>query len=359
MISRIRLQQFRSYADASFEFGPGVNIIVGPNASGKTNLMEAVCTAALGGSFRARDGELPSIGAEWARLDAATSAEPAMPFDRVVKFKTNTQGQTRKSFEIDEKPYQRLSMQKTLPAVVFEPSHLLMLTAGPELRRNFLDGLIEQMVPGYATARMHYRRALTQRNALLKQGEAIARPNMFVWNLRLSELGGRLAAHRLRLIERLNEAMPDIHRELAGHEEPVEIEYYSKCDPAQYESSLLERLEGNISRDCMIGFTTSGPHRDDLIVRLRGHGIAETASRGENRTLVLALKVIELRLLEEVRGVAPLLLLDDVFSELDRSRRHSLTRYLETHQTFITTTDADIMQGRAEVAAELITLGER
>ena len=337
MLDTIRLQNFRSYRDDSFELGPGVNIIVGPNASGKTNLLEAILVVARGGSYRAKDSELIRFEAPWARLVAGFQDT-----ERIVKLEPQD-GSVKRSFEINEQSFQRLSLQKSIPIVLFEPNHLTLLTGSPEQRRNFLDDLIEQTVPGFSTTKRLYRRVLAQRNALLKKGYQTASKQVFVWNLRLSELGGKIAQERAKLIDAINQHATETYQGLSNTDAVVTFAYNSACTLAQYETSLLHALEKNLERDCLIGHSGAGPHRDDMRVLLNGWPADETASRGETRTVVLMLKVIELRLLTEARGMTPLLLLDDVFSELDGKRRHALTSYLQPYQTFITTTDADVV----------------
>lgn len=337
MLDTIRLQHFRSYGNDSFEFGPGVNIIVGPNASGKTNLLEAILVVSRGGSYRAKDSELISFEEPWARLEAGLPDS-----ERIVKLE-RVNGAVKRSFEINEQVFQRLSLQKTLPIVLFEPNHLSLLTGSPEQRRTFLDDLIEQTVPGFGTTKRLYKRVLSQRNALLKRGYQQARQQVFVWNLRLSELGGKIALERGKLIEAINQYATETYQGLSSTKATVAFTYESTCSLEQYETNLLHALEKNLERDCLIGHTGAGPHRDDMRVLLNGRPAEETASRGETRTIVLMLKIIELQFLTEARGVTPLLLLDDVFSELDGKRRHALTSYLEHYQTFITTTDADVV----------------
>src|SRR6185436_8094724 len=164
MITDLRLQHFRSYKDAAFELGPGVNIIVGPNASGKTNLLEALLVLGRGNSYRAKDAELVMFKKEWARLDADLPDSK-----RVVKLQPTPDGKVAKTFEIDGQSVSRLTTARSLPIVLFEPNHLLLLNSSPELRRTFLDDLLEQTVPGFGATRRHYKRVLAQRNTLLKR----------------------------------------------------------------------------------------------------------------------------------------------------------------------------------------------
>lgn len=336
MITAIRLQHFRSYTDDSFELSAGVNIIVGANASGKTNLLEAVLVNCLGGSYRAKDTEMLAHNAPWARVDAVTQEGT-----RTVKFEPHQLG-VKKTYEINNQKLQRLSLQKTIPVVLFEPNHLLILTGSPDLRREYIDTLLEQSVPGFGLLRKQYRRALAQRNALLKHGSATTQ--LFAWNIRLSELGGQIARERIALVSQLNQTIQELYRSLAhAPGATVAVHYQTACVAAQYSSDLLHKLEAHTTKDIERGFTSYGPHRDDLSIVLNGHPALLSASRGETRTLLLTLKIVELHILEQARGKKPLLLLDDVFSELDGARRHALTTYLERYQTFLTTTDADIV----------------
>lgn len=338
MVTDLRLQHFRSYDDASFEASPGVNIIVGPNASGKTNLLEALLVLAAGSSYRARDLDLVAFGEDWARIDADLPDH-----HRTVKLQVAGADKVTKTFEIDEQPLPRLTQQRSLPVVLFEPNHLLLLNSSPELRRTFLDDLLEQTVPSFGATRRHYKRVLAQRNTLLKKQPRDLKEQLFVWNIRLSELGGQIVRERLRLVEWFSERVQELYGRLAQKEYEIALAYVAQFPHAQYETALLHKLESSTEQDALRGFTAHGPHRDDLQVEIDGHAVQEAASRGETRTLVLALKILELQLLKEIRGTSPLLLLDDVFSELDGKRRQGLTSFVVDFQTFITTTDADMV----------------
>jgi DNA replication and repair protein RecF len=349
MITDLRLQQFRSFKDASFELSPGVNIVVGPNASGKTNLLEAILVLARGSSYRARDTDLISFEKPWARLDGHSEASG----QRTVKLLREPSPD--KLFEIDSKPFKRLSRQHAWPVVVFEPNHLQMLAGGPERRRDYLDDLLEQTQPGYGTIRRQYRRALAQRNSLLKHPHTTAE-QLFPWDVRLSQLGGQIARARHDLVEQINAALPTLYKQLSQAKTAVSAIYDNRWPIGSYESALLKRLEAGHADDRLRGFTGAGPHREDLLVTFDGHPSQEVASRGEVRTAVLALKIIELQLLQAARDQAPLLLLDDVFSELDGARRHALTDHLASYQTFITTTDADIVLKHFTAKSNVVAL---
>ncbi len=337
MIDDIRLQHFRSYEDASFEFGPGVNIIVGPNGSGKTNLLEAIQIITIGKSYRVQDTELLQFEAPWFRLDAHLDSGAQ---SRVIKFVT-TARQT-KSYELNDKPYRSLKLEQTVPTVLFEPNHLFLFQGSPDLRRNYLDDILEQITPGFEGFRKQYRRVLRQRNALLKRG-AVSERELFPWNLRLSELGAVIARERQRLVQLFDGELAALYGLISHGKKHVRMTYEMRFPAETYETHLLHKLESSLEHDIARGFTAYGPHREDIALLFDEHPAAEVASRGEVRTAVLALKILELKQLEEARGATPILLLDDVFSELDGTRRRALTTYLQKYQTFLTTTDADVV----------------
>jgi DNA replication and repair protein RecF len=350
-ISSIRLQNFRSYTDESFEFEHGVNIIVGPNASGKTNLLEAVLVLSRGSSYRVRDSELVQFNKPWVRLDSYFESQ-----NRVVKIEEKN-GKFDKTYEIDNKQYKRLSLERSIPLVYFEPNHLQFITRGPDQRRDYIDDLLERSQVGFKALSANYRRVLAQRNALLKLGRIIAQAQLFAWNVRLSELGTKIAEARVELITELNQGISGTYSKIARKESKIELFYDTQFPIEQYASRLLNKLETSTQTDLERGFTAYGPHREDISFYLNEQPMNLTASRGETRSLVLALKIFELDLIENTRGQKPIFLLDDVFSELDGARRHALVDYLKDHQTIITTTDADAIIEHFTDANKIIPLG--
>lgn len=334
----LRLQHYRSYQDASFELGAGVNIVVGPNAAGKTNLLEAIMVASVGKSYRARDINLMKTGADWARIDLHTSENTL----RTVKLQTDPSGKVHKTFEIDKKIFKRLPLVQRQPTILFEPNDLQLVESEPSLRRNYFDNIIEQYIPGYEKNRSQYKRVVAQRNALLKQGGNID-SQIFAWSLRLVDLGEKLITERLKLLEQINKNLTQTYSAIAGSKTTVRIEYESSIGLDGYSSKLLKKLESSQALDMQRGFTGNGPHRDDFTIYIKSQPALQSASRGEIRTLLLSLKIIEMKILEDESGVRPLLLLDDVFSELDGARRRALTEFLKDYQTIITTTDADLV----------------
>jgi len=352
VISSLRLQNFRSYKDASFEFNEGVNIIIGPNASGKTNVLEGLLYVCIGGPFRALDKENIRHRTSWARLDSITNTNQT----RTLKIK-RIDGGAQKEFVIDGQPTKNLSFADTIPVVLFEPDDLQQLTTSPERRRDFIDSILQQLDAEFKQQQRDYGRALAQRNRLLKNGHHVAKETIFAWNIRLSELGGQIVAKRLELINRLNKGLGESYSRLANKKHRVQLAYQSDVPQTQYASQMLKHLEKTFESDLLRGFTSVGPHRDDIQISINKIPIYHHASRGETRTTLLALKIQETRLLEKAREQRPLLLLDDVFSELDGARRQALTEFIKDYQSFITTTDADVVSKKFTKAARLITLG--
>lgn len=352
MIASLRLQNFRSYQDSSFEFSNSVNIIVGPNASGKTNILEGLVYVCRGTAFRALDRENIRRGETWARLDGLTTANQM----RTIKL-THQGNLVQREVLLDDVAKKRLPVFDTIPVVLFEPDDLQLLTTSPDRRRSFLDTILSQTDPEFARHQKAYVRALAQRNRLLKSGRGLAKDTMFVWNIRLSELGGQLVTKRLELIDKLNQGLDQRYSKLANKKHRVSVAYQSTLPPQQYASEMLKQLELKTDKDMLRGFTSVGPHRDDIEITINDTPIHHHASRGETRTTLLSLKIQETSLLETVRGIKPLLLLDDVFSELDGARRKALTSFVKDYQSFITTTDADVVQHGFTQQTNIITMG--
>ncbi len=337
-LSGIRLQNFRSYKDETFELEPGVNIIVGPNTSGKTNLLQALSLICVGKTSRLKDRELVRFKQKWARIDCGQESD-----GRSLKLEITSDGKTKTTFVINSHTSSKLPFRLHLPVVLFEPNHLQLLVGSPSLRRDFLDDLIEQLAVDYGSIRRKYSRVLTQRNNLLKKAGRSAKNQIFPWDIRLSELAGQIVKERSTLVDKFNESIPGLYNKLSRAKTSIELVYQSTLPPANFQSRYLKTLEKNFETDVLRGFTEVGPHRDDLIALVDDHPAMEVASRGEMRTLLLALKIMEVRLIEDSSGQKPILLLDDVFSELDGARRRALTKFLKEYQTFITTTDADVV----------------
>lgn len=337
MITSIQLYNYRSFDDLSLEFEPSVNIIIGPNASGKTNIIEAILVSLQGRSYKSVDSNLINNKKEWARIEMLTHDNK----QRTIKIAQDN-NTSNKEMMIDGTTYKRLPQRHKLPVVLFEPDQLQNINKSPELRRSLLDDLLEQIEPDFAKTKRDYYRTLAQRNTLLKNPKQ-ARETIFAWNIRLSELGAVIARNRIQLIEQVNEKLPDIYSEIAHNKHSIKIDYMSDVAASSYANDMLKQLEQVLEKDIERGFTTKGPHRDDVIFLLDDEPIKDVASRGEIRTTLLAFKIIEAKILEKKTHSRPVMLLDDVFGELDGQRRKILAEILKDYQAFITTTDADVV----------------
>lgn len=343
-INSIELTNFRSYEGVTFELHPAVTLVVGPNASGKTNLLESLYVLASTRSFRAKDRDLIRHEQDYFRIVARGEYEYALGVER-------TNASIRKQVTHDGVKRSLVSHIGQLQVTLFEPTDLQLVTGAPESRRRYLDFILCQTDRAYLKTIHLYRRALKHRNTLLDGFEiGLIKDQIFTWDVQLAELAQEMYARRTRLLGALNASLPRLYGDIAGSQELVELEYLPSVEGESYGSAFLDALTRNLPRDLAAGFTTIGPHREDFAVTFKGSPVETVASRGEVRTLVLALKLAELDYAEKQTGVRPLLLLDDVFSELDRDRRGYLIERLAGHQTVITTTDADAVT--REVAAD-------
>lgn len=349
-LTDIRLQNYRSYSDSSFELSPEVNIVVGPNAAGKSNLVESLLLVLSAQAYRGKK-DLIKNNKSWARIDAHTDKNEL----RTLKI-TEENSKPEHIYEIDKRIYKRLPFSQKQPVVLFEPNNLFLLQDDPSARRAYFDQLISQNVSEHTSVLLKYKRALAQRNTLLKNNPDDA-SQLFVWSLRLSELADKIVSGRLRIIEEINKQISQTYSEIARKKYTLRIDYKSSVPTGgNYSAQLLKKLETSTFEDKMKGFTSHGPHRDDFLVFLNENPASGYASRGEIRTIILTLKIIQLRLLEQTTNKKPLFLLDDVFSELDGSRRKSLTNYIQNYQSVITTTDADIVQKSFSQKTQIIAL---
>lgn len=324
--------------------------MVGPNATGKSNLIEALLLVANGVRYRGKNG-LIKHGSSWARIDVHTAKNSS----RTVKIISDNNQTNTPEYVIDNKGYKRLPYTQKQPTVMFEPNNLLLLHGEPQNRREYIDNLSSQTTSGFNSELLKYKRTLAQRNALLKSRN-IDNTQLFVWNIRLSEIAETIIKQRLSTIGLINKRLSGTYSSISNKKSELKLIYKTPLKTDNYSASLLNKLEKNIETDKERGFTTSGPHREDFEVFYNKEPVSVVASRGETRTLLLALKIIELEVLEEKTDNPPLLLLDDVFSELDGTRRKALTKFLDKYQTIITTTDADIILKNFSQNCQIIPL---
>lgn len=349
-IARLELTGFRSYEQLTLEPPPGPQVVFGPNAAGKTNLLEAMVVLASGASHRgASDADLVAWRADVARLEGRIEHPRGAPDTLEVAFgrgvsSAGAVGPARKRIRVNGIPRRAASLAGGLRVVLFAPEEMLLVVGPPALRRAALDMLGSARSPAYRRSLALYGRALAQRNSLLRRiREGEATPDQLpYWDDLVAGEGGAIVAERLALIEALGPPIAAAHVEIAPGEGRLSLRYVTNAPPASGETpadTLRRRLAETAEREVWNGATLVGPHRDDLAFTLDGRELAGFASRGQQRTAILALKLAELELLTSPDGEAPLLLLDDVFSELDPARRAHLVRRIRAlPQAFVTTT---------------------
>ncbi len=327
----LKLTNFRSYSEKEITFTEGLNSIVGPNGSGKTNILEAIYFASQGKSFRANDSDMIKHGEEFLRVSALTSGGP-----RVVKLEHRS-GANLKSFVINNSGTSVLSASKKVPVVLFQPEHMRLINGESELRRSFLDEVLSQTKPGYSTLLKDFKKVLAQRNRLLKN-ERISNDHIFVWNIKFADLSSKVSLKRAELIAELMQSFSAKYELIAGHQQPVKVGLDTKTGIKDPVNSILKHLEANTERDRVLGFTTVGAQRDDLVIEFKHKEASKVASRGETRSIILALKLASADVLEGLYGYKPILLLDDVMGELDDTRQKNLRKLCEEYQAVVTST---------------------
>ena len=348
-ITELTLRSYRSYETLHLAFDPGVQIFLGANAQGKTNIIEALYYAAFGRSHRtSSDAELIRVGEDGAHI--------ALSFRRhdvpgALSF-TFARGARRRIEYAGESLRQR-DLVGILPMVLFSPEDLFLVKGAPALRRRYLDAELSQASPAYYGELLRYTRILKQRNAVLKDiRERLAAPDdLLPWDAQLAKSAAYIVTRRTSAVAQLGELSARVQSVLAAGEELTLVYDIAGAAPESgAKDDMTERLylwynkmlrEGR-ARDIARAATGVGPHLDDLVLRVGGMNLRSFGSQGQQRTGALALKLAELFYLQENVGEAPILLLDDVMSELDADRRRALLDFIrhENIQTFITATDA-------------------
>jgi DNA replication and repair protein RecF len=322
----LRLQNFRKHRDYAVDFLDSDAAILGPNGSGKTSLIEAIYIALTGKSWRSNFDEITRTQSSWWRIDVVYGNEK-----RVVKYKGGD-----REFIVDGQKFQRLPAKYKKPVVLFEPSDLNLLYGSPARRRDYIDRLSGSLDPKYATNLRRYDRVLKQRNNLLKNGAT--HDNLFIWDMQLADQAANIITDRRRLVWQINKNLTAEYQKIAGSKVKITLEYdFYSDDQTATRQKILGELHNNYQRDVTTGHTSIGPHQHDLTFLLGGKPAAATTSRGENRSIILALKNIEYELKKDDN---PLILLDDILSEFDEKHQTNLLNNFGISQTIITSVKA-------------------
>lgn len=363
-VNRLGFRDYRNLKENELIPGPQVNVICGDNAQGKTNLLEAVWLFTGGRSFRgARDQELIAFSS---RAGAVLALDfEAEEREQTAKI-TIGRGAKKRTAQLNgvDQPAASSLIGKFC-AVVFSPDHLSLVKEGPSMRRKFLDAALCQRKPAYARLLSQYSRTLAQRNTLLKDisyhSELLE--TLEIWDEKLSGLGAAITIERKRYLERLSEAAGEIYDGISQGRERFAVRYDSGLlrdggEEAGYRERLFSLLQNGRKEDLNAGFTTKGPHRDDLLVTVQEKSAREYGSQGQQRSCVLALKLAEAALLAEALGEKPVILLDDVMSELDASRQDYLLNKIQGWQVFITCCDPNSISGLSQGRTFYVENGE-
>jgi DNA replication and repair protein RecF len=343
----LSLRDFRSYHDARIELGDGLTVVTGPNGAGKTNLLEGLYFACTGRSCRtSNEREMVSFGAAAARTVLTCEGEDGL-HELTIGFEPGRP----KVMRVDGATVERMLDVVSRPLVsVFLPDRLELIKGAPALRRAHLDQFVSALWPARAETRRLYSQALAQRNALIariRSGRA-SRASLESWDAQLARHGISLMADRHHAAQLLSEPFERLGTALGLQDDP-RVSYRPRSratDPAQLAAELAARFDGDLER----GFTGHGPHRDDVATEHAGHDLRAYGSQGQQRLALLTLLLAEREVIAEHRPAPPVMLLDDVMSELDRDRRHSLIDLLRSTagQSLITATDLEHVPGSTD-----------
>ncbi len=338
-VSEFHCENFRNLAPLTLTPCDGVNVIVGDNAQGKTNLLEGLWLCSGARSFRgAKEGELPAFGKPYARLQLAFTAA-----GRAQALSLTVGGAKKIVLNGVEKP-SYASLLPSVFAVVFAPNHLGLVKDGPAVRRAFLDFSLGRLKPAYDDLKDRYERALDQRNTLLRTPPSrfgMAEELLGLWEDAMAKTGSALARQRAQYITRLAPFAAAFYGELAGGKETLTMRYAGAEHSADNggEAALRQALLDSRENDRRLGYTTVGPHRHDLELFINDRPARSFASQGQQRSAALALKLAEAEVLADYFGEAPAVLLDDVMSELDPNRQEYLLNKFSGRQVFLTCCD--------------------
>ncbi len=342
-LKTLSLRSFRNYEEVTVDFEPGVNLIVGDNAQGKTNLLEAISYLGSGKSFRAqRTSEMIRFGADFAELQGTVYAQER---DQTLRYLLFAGSRPRQIFRNGAKKKSVSELAGVLPTVLFCPEDLMILKMGSSQRRRFGDMALCQLRPNYDAALTEYHRILDQKNRILK--DHFENPAVLAilpeYNLRLCQVGALLISYRARFYEGLEKSAAKFHSQFSGGVENFQLQYKTVStvtDPfapvSKLTQDLLDHLDRHYRAELETAQCLTGPHKDDFTVSLNGIDLKSYGSQGQTRTAAISLKLAQRELMGREWGEEPVLLLDDVLSELDPGRQDFVLNQIVSGQVFIT-----------------------
>ena len=342
LIEELKLKNFRNYRELTLQPHPGVNLFYGRNGSGKTNLLEAVHYCSLGRSHRtANDTNVVKNGETFALSSVSIHN---LLGKREISVRFHPDEAQKKSILIDQKKITKFSdMMGCLRCVIFSPEDLGLIKEGPSLRRRYLDMMISQINRGYFIALQQYKTGMDQRNAMIRNIRMNAAGDVAIltaFEEAMATPAAVIIRERRRIVSLITEIAADTYQRISDTDETFRISYHSSVkEEEEMEETLCRLFRENREDDIRMGYTSVGPHRDDLSLTLNRNQMKQFASQGQIRTAALSMKLSQMQILRDLSGEEPVLLLDDVMSELDRKRRACLIREISSFQTFITCAD--------------------
>lgn len=339
----IVLKNFRNYDHLKLQFDEKLNVIVGDNAQGKTNLLEAIYVSGFGKSFRTnKESELVEFTQGFGSVKIEFERDNGLKETIEYRIQSNNQ----KKFLINGVNITKISeLLGRINLILFYPDDLKLIKDSPAERRRFLNRELSHISHVYCLDIIEYNRVLLQRNELLKKIKYTPefKDMIEVWDEQLSDKGARLIMKRMNFAESLNSVAGNIHNRITDGKEHLKVSYLTSVKNREnydtIKSELLVQLSKNLEVDLKRGFTSVGPHRDDLDISVNDINIKSFGSQGQQRTAALSLKLSEIEIIKNEVGESPILLLDDVMSELDHNRQRDLIYAFKDVQTIITTTD--------------------
>ncbi len=347
-VKKLVMKDFRNYSQETIEFSDGVNVIIGENAQGKTNLLEALYLCAALRSFRTRkESELVSFNNSFGYIKIDITSQPIGELEEAVALEMVFSHDQKKRVKRNGLSQTRIrDVMGTFKAVLFSPEDLKIVKDSPAERRQFMDSEMMQVSPKYYYTLLQYQKNVKQRNQLLKK-RSFNDDEMMVWELQLAEYGAQLMLQRFHFLKEIEAFAVTIHEQLTeGREQltlgyetgiPLSAGWYNESKEVLVDK-IMAQLKKNRVSDQMRQTTGKGPHRDDVSFQINRMDVRQYGSQGQKRTVVLSLKLAVLEWMKEKAGEYPVLLLDDVTSELDEKRQRDLLHYLKPVQTIITTT---------------------
>lgn len=338
-IRQLSLKNFRNYHDLTLEFEKGINVFTGQNGQGKTNLLEAISLLSVGRSFRtARDADMICFGKDSANVFAHTNSEKGE-----YRIELKLGDTVKKAVKINSMPIERLQdLFGVCNVVVFSPDDLKLIKDGPKERRLFTDREISQIKPRYYRILSEYYKVLNQRNLLLKQEDE---PILLdIYTEQLAKTGFEIYKMRQEFCEKIAYTAKQIHNKISSGAEDLRIEYEANIQVSSTEEFYVVLKEA-IEHDKIRKYSTRGIHKDDIAVFINDMDVRHFGSQGQKRSAAISLKLSEIQIIYEDTGEYPIVLLDDIFSELDSGRQEMLLEHVEHTQVFLTTAEPFAYQG--------------